>query len=235
MTKMLTAHHGLVELCDALMPIGPQRMALSVSVLDIANALSKMNRFNGHTSRLYSVAEHSLHVVTVMERDLHIHDPEALLCGLLHDAHEAYSADMATPVFEALGERGQVAWRHFTRGVERAVLMRFGLVEAMERHAAAVKQADLIMLSTELRDLFEHGSAHAPCAASWEVHLSSVQGEWQEWRDLFGERFAELQAGREIAQAEARLMRESQSPGGLDDLEAGFELNAAATSPGAAA
>lgn len=65
---------------------------------DLALPLSRINRFNGHTSRLYSVAEHSLHVVTIMERDLTVRDSGQLLAGLLHDAHEAIIGDVTTPV-----------------------------------------------------------------------------------------------------------------------------------------
>lgn len=65
-----------------------------VEVRDIAKALSLSNRFNGHTYRPYSVAEHSL-VASFMAPE------EYRLEALLHDAGEAYIGDVITPVKEA--------------------------------------------------------------------------------------------------------------------------------------
>lgn len=66
-------------------------------VTDIAGALSKLCRFNGHSSRFYSVAQHSLLVAEIMEY-VTGGDPFE---GLMHDATEAYLADIPSP-FKAL-------------------------------------------------------------------------------------------------------------------------------------
>jgi hypothetical protein len=62
-----------------------------VHLEDIAHALSNVCRYTGHVREFYSVAEHSVHVSWSCE-------PEDALWGLLHDASEAYLADMARPV-----------------------------------------------------------------------------------------------------------------------------------------
>lgn len=69
-----------------------------VSLWDIANALSKTHRFNGHTTKEFSVLEHSL--VGSLMSDTPKHAMEALL----HDAGEAYTGDIILPMKEVFPE-----------------------------------------------------------------------------------------------------------------------------------
>ncbi len=66
----------------------------------IAAALSRTNRFSGHTRWAWSVAAHSLLVEALC--------PTPALKGwaLLHDAHEAYIGDITTPAFEFICASG---------------------------------------------------------------------------------------------------------------------------------
>ncbi len=81
-----------------------------VDIKDISHALSNLTRFNGHTKRFYSVAQHSCLVHDYMPEDL-----KAL--GLLHDATEAYIGDMIRPIkyynefFQEIEDRVWVAIR----------------------------------------------------------------------------------------------------------------------------
>jgi len=68
---------------------------INIDISDIAHALSQLCRFNGHTDRFYSVAEHSLYVSSLVH-------PNYAIYGLLHDAAEAYIGDMTTPLKSAI-------------------------------------------------------------------------------------------------------------------------------------
>lgn len=69
--------------------------SLELNIKDISRPLSRLPRFNGHTSRPLSVAEHSL----VVRRILHNWGMNELvqLHGLMHDAHEAFTGDIISP------------------------------------------------------------------------------------------------------------------------------------------
>lgn len=69
-----------------------------VDIGDIAHALSKQCRFNGHINRIFTVAEHSL--IGAMMADT----PELRMEALLHDAGEAYTGDIILPFKEVFPE-----------------------------------------------------------------------------------------------------------------------------------
>lgn len=71
----------------------------SICIEDIAHALSLKCRWGGHTSRFYSVAEHSLNVMSRVS-------DKAKFEALLHDAAEAYLGDIASPFKDYLGVCG---------------------------------------------------------------------------------------------------------------------------------
>lgn len=109
-------------------------------LLDIAHALSNICRFNGHVTRFYSVAQHSVLVS-------HLVPPELALEGLMHDAAEAYLADIARPTKQHLPE-----YQKIERAIERALAIRYGL-RYEEGWPEEVKEADDRMLMTERRDV----------------------------------------------------------------------------------
>jgi hypothetical protein len=71
--------------------------------VDVAEALARIPRFTGHVrSGPYSVAQHSILGADLLYKQ---HKEAALAAAfLLHDAHEAYMGDIATPVGQALAE-----------------------------------------------------------------------------------------------------------------------------------
>lgn len=67
-----------------------------IHVGDIAHALSRIPRFNGHSHIPYTVARHTILVVNILKS--WGADPELLLMAWLHDAPEAYLGDIPTPL-----------------------------------------------------------------------------------------------------------------------------------------
>lgn len=102
--------------------VNPLRMtADDVHVEDIAHALARLCRFNGHVGGFLSVARHSLWVADHLR--LHGH-PDLALVGLLHDASEAYLGDMIRPMKRSpLG----ASFREAEAIVEATIAEHFGL------------------------------------------------------------------------------------------------------------
>lgn len=123
-----------------------------IDLYDIANALSKICRFNGQCIHFHSVAAHSVQVAKRLPYELR-------LWGLLHDASEAYLMDLPKPL-KVLPE-----FAFYVEAECRAMKViceRFDLPITMP---AEVDEADQRMLLTEFRDIFDttvQGSAMTP-------------------------------------------------------------------------
>lgn len=185
MTWMLTASGNTFDL--RWLP------AQDVCIADIAHALALQNRFHGHTLRPYSVAEHSLLVAEIMERDMGIDSPGALLAGLLHDAHEAYCSDLSTPMKRLIGP----AWDACEARIQHAVRGALGVLAASAGWRDEIHHADLVALATERRDVLAPSMAEWPSLAGVEpsetVRLSSrACFDWRHWRQAYVDRFSAL-------------------------------------------
>jgi hypothetical protein len=149
-----------------------------IELVDIAHALSMSCRYGGHCTRFYSVAEHSVLV------SRHV-PPEHALWGLLHDAAEAYSADVPRPL-----KRNLTGWKEIEARIMAAVCSRFDL---SSQEPAEVKAVDLAITRDEQIALM------SPCARDWG-HLPPPVGadilglSPNEAKALFLSRFAELKS-----------------------------------------
>lgn len=89
----------VIELRSGLFfdPLEPEESTFTIQ--DIAHGLANTCRFNGQCSEFYSVAQHSVLVSRWLEEQCFA--PHVRLQGLLHDASEAYIADVSRPVKHA--------------------------------------------------------------------------------------------------------------------------------------
>jgi hypothetical protein len=110
----------------------------------IAATLGQIARFNGHTRRFYSVAEHSMHVSLLMQD---AHGDRGAIYGLLHDAHEAYTGDIPSPIKIVLGR----SWEKFEGAWCDRVRRHYGVHKMAPKIEADLKVADQTALATEMR------------------------------------------------------------------------------------
>lgn len=120
----------------AFRPLDPRPE--DVCIEDIAHALSLTCRFAGHCKSFYSVAQHSIIVSQIVP-------PRDSLWGLMHDAAEAYLADIAGPVKREMPDFVEMENRILV-----AIAKAFDMDWPMPK---SIKIADNILLSTERRDL----------------------------------------------------------------------------------
>ena len=109
---------------------------------DIAESLAKTCRFGGHCRGFYSVAQHSLFVAQLMPREWGAY-------GLLHDAHEAFTGDLISPLKALLGDPIREVEARFDRLIYEAA----GMALPSTDIRACIKTADRVALATERRDL----------------------------------------------------------------------------------
>lgn len=186
MTQLLTSSGRNVNLAF----VEPGQIHLQ----DIAYALSNINRFNGHSARPISVAEHSLMVAQIMERHYQITCPAALMAGLLHDAHEALIGDVTQPVKQVLGS----SWQVLEERMQRIVLKRFGVYTAFKTNALAIKDADTHALTSEREQLMHVDGGYWDCQAThpaldWVDYRAADDFTAGDWFTAFTSRFEELE------------------------------------------
>lgn len=111
----------------------------AIRIEDIACALARQARFNGHTRFFYSVGQHSCLGAQVSPTK------EVALQMLFHDATETYIGDLVSPVKALLPDFEIIESR-----IHWAIAKKFGLEFPAPK---IVKQIDRRLLATEVRDL----------------------------------------------------------------------------------
>ena len=120
-----------------------------ICVFDFAHGCAKECRFGNQIEQHYSVAEHQIHVASLVE-------DEFKLYALLHDAAEGLGLrDMSSPIKHW---DGMIGYRLLEDRVQSAILGAFNLHRPPDEMAAimkVVKSADKLMYHVENRDLRE--------------------------------------------------------------------------------
>lgn len=150
-----------------------------IDILDIAHALSMQCRYNGHTTQLYTVAQHCVLLSELVS-------PEVALWALLHDATEAYAGDMVRPLKQLLPE-----YQAIEDDLMKVIADKYGLDAQMPEEVCA---ADTRILLDERAALLS-----AP-PADWEVEgepFGITIRPWQpaEAKARYLARFRELTEG----------------------------------------
>jgi hypothetical protein len=149
MNSAIRTHTG--RLVDLANPAVAQ-----IDMRDIAHALANINRFTGHTSRPYSVAEHCV-------RGSYVIAPRLALEFLLHDATEAYVGDVSKPLKSLIGE----VYASLEARWADAIATRYTLNTSPDA-LSAVKFVDFSMLRAEMIAFMSDGAFGAPCFEEWD-------------------------------------------------------------------
>lgn len=152
----------------AFYPLDPHPS--DIDIQDIAHALSHICRFGGHCTEFYSVAEHCVRVSRAIEAAGGT--VAEMFEGLMHDASEAYLGDVVWPLKQAGALAG---YKNIERRVEQVIADRFCLPH---EQSAIVKRFDLVLLSTEKRDLMRDGVGREDGAKREGTAAREKLGAW---------------------------------------------------------
>ena len=168
--------------------------------------LAGIPRFNRHTIRPYSVAEHSLLVRQILHQ-LEPGNYTLALAGLLHDGHEYATGDIIAPVQWILGAEAQQQIKRLQRRIDEAICRKYGLpLETLDD--PRIHEADMVARATEARDLLVHQGA----GREWHGLPDPLPGKIQR---LGNEAVVKRLFRRELVFLAGRVQLE-QSTGGTD-------------------
>lgn len=120
-----------------------------VSITDILRSLPRLNRFVGHSSRAYSVGEHTFFCLVMAEKLGY--SPREQLLTFVHDFTEAYVGDCPAPLKRLIPDYSVIeGW------VEEAIYEYIGIEPPTEEEYLKIKRIDMTMLVIEMRELTVH-------------------------------------------------------------------------------
>ena len=158
-----------------------------ISIEDIARSLSNKCRFGGHCRQFYSVAQHSIFVMSYVEEV----DPGLMLAALLHDAAEAYLGDIIRPL-----KRGGVltpVWYEAEEMWNTLLAASFRIKQEDFHHNPIIEEADCRVLLAERRDIMaqspdvwrESADGHKPWPERFQIFPWSPEQSYREFMAAF--------------------------------------------------
>jgi|HubBroStandDraft_1064217.scaffolds.fasta_scaffold92962_3 hypothetical protein len=154
------------------------------SIVDIAHALALRVRWSGHVRYFYSIAQHSVLVSYLVE-------PEYQLAALLHDASEAYIADIPSPLKWYMAQQGNSLLKDLEEKIDCAIAYQFNF--QFPRHPS-IKQADITLLATENRDLMPEGEERLRMQEPMAEHICAW--DWRRAETLFLQRYNQIMGNK---------------------------------------
>lgn len=126
--------------------------AEDITIEDIANALSKLARYNGHTDRFYSVAEHSVRLSNYANNlNLGSHYNKSLAKALLlHDATEYLIGDI---IFHLKGHLPQ--FKEMEVRLEKVIFDKFGITPIYDLVKKELHELDRRISFDEMYTMFD--------------------------------------------------------------------------------
>lgn len=121
----------------------------TILIEDIAHALSLECRFGSQAKFHYSVAQHSIFVCAYAPTYLKLE-------ALLHDAEEAYTKDLPTPLASAISRGAVSQFKTIKHRIRRAIAIKFKLQDLSLEDYKSIKEVDLRMCVTERDWLFKN-------------------------------------------------------------------------------
>lgn len=174
-TTMITASGALVDLA------APDPAAIRID--DIAHHLAQINRYCGAARFPFSVAMHALLVAAIADEITPDRPASAIarlrLYALLHDAHEAYTGDMISPMKRAA--RGFLV-DEVSHRLDRVIFSRFVGPMPDKADREVIAWADHRALLIEKQILLDTDTAF-PVRPAWADMVRPM--DWTEARDTF--------------------------------------------------
>ena len=147
---------------------------LDIEIEDIAHGLARVARWNGqtHGAHIFSVAQHTLLVESVLRQQVPRADHRVRLAAMLHDAPEYVIGDMISPFKAVIGG----SYKAVEKRLLSAIHVRFGLpailpdeieqqIKAADRGAAYLEATHLAgFAEPEARRLFGRDPKLSPAA-----------------------------------------------------------------------
>lgn len=125
-------------------PVNPQINQIDIS--DIAHALSMICRANGHFKHFYSVGQHSINCC--LEAKARGYSEKVQLACLLHDAAEAYIADLIRPVKEQFAK-----YTVCEEKLKTIIFKKYGITHLNQKEQDQIKSVDDDVLFHEFMNI----------------------------------------------------------------------------------